>query len=60
MVEAVADSKVVVRLRRGTYSRLARKLGVSPQAVRQTHLGLKKSARIERALAREKERQNAA
>jgi hypothetical protein len=38
---------------RGTYSKVARKLAVTPQSVRDVALGIKRSARIARELKRE-------
>lgn len=39
--------------RRGTYSKIARKLGITPQTVRLVALGKGKSARVEAELRRE-------
>lgn len=41
---------------RGTYSKIARELGVTPQAVRYVALGANKSERIAAALSREARR----
>ncbi len=40
----------------GIYSRLARRLGVTPQHVRHVALGFTRSARVSRAIAKEMER----
>ncbi len=37
---------------RGTYSKVARQLGITPQTVRDVAIGAKRSARVERALRR--------
>lgn len=44
----------------GIYSRLARRLGVTPQHVRQVARGIRRSARVARAIEREIRRLNAA
>lgn len=49
MMEASTDSKAD-KLPRGTYSKIARRIRVSPQAVRAVYLGIKKSARITAAI----------
>lgn len=55
LVDSTLERKEL-KLPRGAYSKIARRIRVSPQAVRAVFLGIKKSARITAAIEKYKAR----